>query len=144
VDCRFGRVYFVIFCSYGQSRLVYMGHKSCLVGALQEPALQNLTVSHLIKKSVTTNGTRRFSTVSCKIPPLAPILNKLKAFYTFPRYLRPSFICPFSPRCRYAIFLSGFPLICVCNPMVSSPAVYPTKLISDLITIILFSGNIRL
>jgi hypothetical protein len=142
VECRFGRVYFVIFCIYGQSRHVYRGHKSCFVGALMKclqralhgPDLQNWTVARLVKKSVATNGTRRFSAMSCTIPPSAPILNQHKAFYTLARYIRPSCISPLSPCCRHAILLSGFPLICVCNPMPSTPAAYPAKLIFDLFT----------
>jgi hypothetical protein len=145
-------VYFVILCIYGQLPLVYRGHKSCFVGALMRclqpalhwPFLQNLTVADLVKKSVATNGTQRFKKVSCKIPQSAPTLNQLKAFYTLARYLRPSFISPFSPRCRHAVFLSGVPLICVFNPMPTTAAAYPTKLIFDLITVIVFSGNIKL
>ena len=144
MECGFYRVYFVIFCIYGQSRLVYRGHKSCFVGALMKclqralhgPVLQNLTVAHLVNKSVATNGTRRFSAVSCTIPPSVPILNQLTAFYTLARYFRHSCISPLSSWCRYPIFLSGFRLICVCNSMPSRPAAYPAKLIFDLITLI--------
>lgn len=153
MECRFGRVCFVFFFFiYGQSRLVLRGHKSCFVGTLMKclqramhgPVLQNLTIAHLVNRSVATDGTRRFSAVSCTIPPSASILNQLKAFYTLARYFRPNCISPLSPWCPHAVFLSGFPLICVCNSMPSTPAAYPAKLILDLITLIVFSGNIKL
>lgn len=147
MECRFGRVCFVVLCIYGQSCLVFRGHKSCFVGTLMAfngPVLQNMTVAQLVNKSTPTNGTRRFSAVSCTTPPSACILNQLKSFYTLARYFRPSCISSLSPWCRHAIFLSEFPLICVCNSMPSTPAAYPAKLIFDLITLIVFSGNIKL
>jgi hypothetical protein len=67
---------FVIFCICGQSRLIFGGHKSLLVGALMKclqramhgPVLKYLTVAHLVKKSVGTNGTRRSGGVSHRRP----------------------------------------------------------------------------
>ena len=50
-------------------------------------------------------------------------------------------VFPLSPWCRHAVFLSGFPLICVCNSMPSTPAAYPAKLIFDLITLIVEISN---